>query len=518
MKKELEFVADIVRSKTRVQAGDALLSVFRASFSLSFAQLLVFSTDGQTLMSHDGRSNMTWSVMDFDAPFAHVLQSGEEKLLSFDDLNYWQSNVAFRKVIKDVAPSDGVYLLPLCRNNKVQALLFLIGRYHEFNAHAHESSLLLVLDSFLSHWDNVSEMTHRDHDVQLLRETLSEFHCRSERDQKLMQMSRTLIGESEAMKTLRSQILNASDSMMSVLLQGETGTGKELAARAVHDFSPRAHAPFVAINCAAIPDGLLESELFGYEKGAFSGADQDKDGLIAEANGGTLFLDEIGDMPLGLQAKLLRVLESGYYRPVGGQNELCSNFRLVCATHVQLYEQVQKKAFRQDLYYRLLQFPVMLPALSIRLGDVEPLCQHFVEQYNEQYQRNILGIEPQALVLLNMHHFPGNVRELKHLVEFGCVQTQDGGYVLESCFRHIMESSTDESNSRPPMEEAIPHDEPDDATRPKVLHLKKAMEQLEIAFITERLHHFQGDRNKTANSLGIPKRTLAYKCQKWEIY
>ncbi|EGQ7810710.1 AAA domain-containing protein [Vibrio parahaemolyticus] len=517
MEKELEFVADIVRSKTRVQAGDALLRAFRTSFSLSFAQLLVFSADGQTLIPHDDHSDVAWSVMDFDVPFAHVLQSGKGKLLSVDELNYWQSNRAFKTVISEVGLLDGVYLLPLVRDGKVQALLFLIGRYHELKECGHESSWFLVLDSFLSHWDNVSEITHRDQDVQFLQEKLSEFQHQSKREKQLTQMSQTLIGESEAMKTLRAQILSASDSMMSVLLQGETGTGKELAARAVHDFSSRAEAPFVAINCAAIPDNLLESELFGYVKGAFSGADQNKEGLIAEANGGTLFLDEIGDMPLGLQAKLLRVLESGYYRPVGGKSEQCSNFRLVSATHVQLYEQVQKKSFRQDLYYRLLQFPVMLPALSSRQGDIEQLCRYFVKQYNEQYKRNVLGMEPQALVRLSMHHFPGNVRELKHLVEFGCVQTQDGRYVLESSFHHIMDATKEEPTRSFPKVMSKPHDAENMIT-PKILHLKKAMEQFEIAFITERLRHFQGDRNKTANSLGIPKRTLAYKCQKWEIY
>lgn len=156
-------------------------------------------------------------------------------------------------------------------------------------------------------------------------------------------LSRTLIGESAAMQKLREQIVSAANSQLSVMVQGETGTGKELVAAAVHELSSRKSAPFVAINCAAIPEHLLESELFGYCKGAFSGADSDKQGLIAQANGGTLFLDEIGDMPLTLQAKLLRVLESRTFRPLGGKQELSSDFRLVSATHVNLLDQVRKK-------------------------------------------------------------------------------------------------------------------------------------------------------------------------------
>lgn len=516
MKGELAYIADIVRSKEAVAAGDALLNALRSTFSLTFAQLLVFSADGHLLVSHDGLGETNWPVMDFGAPFAHVLQSGKEKILSADELIYWHSNAAFRQLTDHVGLFDGVCIFPLARNDKVRAVLFLIGNYHEFKTYREDTSVLLLLDTFLSHWDNVHEMTYQAQDVQLLKEQLYELHHQSEQAQLLTLMSTSLVGESAEMKTLRTQILNASESMMSVLLQGETGTGKELAARAVHDFSPRAHQPFVAINCAAIPDNLLESELFGYVKGAFSGAEQDRDGLIAEANGGTLFLDEIGDMPLSLQAKLLRVLESGAYRPVGGKQERRSDFRLVSATHVQLFERVQQKAFRQDLYYRLLQFPVMLPSLCSRLDDIEVLCRFFVKQYNDRNKRNVLGIEPQALSRLKTHRFPGNVRELKHLVEFGCVQTMDGHYVVERCFHHLLGASLLGPTSSHEEAVDVPHHEeaPDENTA----HLKVAMTQFEVSFITQRLRHFRGDRAKTADSLGIPKRTLAYKCQKWEIY
>jgi sigma-54-specific transcriptional regulator len=168
------------------------------------------------------------------------------------------------------------------------------------------------------------------------------------------------------MQQVRKQVVTAAQSDLTVCIQGETGTGKELAAQAVHALSSRSSKPFIAINCAAIPENLLESELFGYERGAFSGAEHSKRGLLAEANGGTLFLDEIGDMPLQLQAKLLRVLETRKFRPVGGKKEVSSDFRLVAATHVRLREHVENRAFRSDLYYRLNQFPLPLPPLETK--------------------------------------------------------------------------------------------------------------------------------------------------------
>lgn len=163
----------------------------------------------------------------------------------------------------------------------------------------------------------------------------------------------------------------------------------------------------------------------GIAKAHFLGADSDKQGLIAQANGGTLFLDEIGDMPLTLQAKLLRVLESRTFRPLGGKQELSSDFRLVSATHVNLLDQVRKKAFRQDLYYRLFQYPITLPRLAARLEDIELLGEHFVRVFNLQHNTRIRGLNYRAIDCLKQYDFPGNVRELKHLIEFGCAQTTD---------------------------------------------------------------------------------------------
>ncbi len=514
MENGLAHVTSIVRSRDLNQAGEALLNAMKAELPLSFAQLLVFSPEGHKLHAYDGKVAYHWLVHDFDVPFAHVIQSKQMTLLSADQLHYWQNNAAFRHLTAELTSSEGVCIVPLVRHQKVHAVLFLMGEYHAFEARRDDASLSMVLDSFLSHWEQLKTLHAQNHDVQYLQETVSELRQLSTQEQQLARMADSLIGHSAVMVALRSKLLSAAESMMSVMLQGETGSGKELAARAVHDFSPRSHADFVAINCAAIPETLLESELFGYVKGAFSGADNDTDGLIAKAHGGTLFLDEIGDMPLGLQAKLLRVLESGYYRPVGAKEERYSDFRLVSATHVQLFEQIQNKAFRQDLYYRLLQFPVMLPPLRERLEDISVLCQSFVAQYNQRTQRRIRGLDTQALTHMLSHSFPGNVRELKHWVDFACSQTLDGGVVQRDALPTAMSapgsSLEDFSQSR-----VVSRPEPISIldSRP----LKEAVTEFEIEFIEQRLRYFDGDRQKTADSLHMPKRTLAYKCQKWRI-
>ncbi|MCG9702710.1 sigma-54 dependent transcriptional regulator [Vibrio natriegens] len=514
MENGLAHVTNIVRSRELNQAGEALLNAMKAELPLSFAQLLVFSPEGHKLHAYDGKVAYHWLVHDFDVPFAHVIQSKQMTLLSADQLHYWQNNAAFRHLTAELAPSEGVCIVPLVRHQKVHAVLFLMGDYHAFEARREDAALSMVLDTFLSHWEQLETLLAQNNDVQYLQETVSELRQLSTQEQQLARMAESLIGHSAVMVALRSKLLTAAESMMSVMLQGETGSGKELAARAVHDFSPRSHADFVAINCAAIPEALLESELFGYVKGAFSGADNDTDGLIAKAHGGTLFLDEIGDMPLGLQAKLLRVLESGYYRPVGAKEERYSDFRLVSATHVQLFEQIQSKAFRQDLYYRLLQFPVMLPSLRERREDISVLSQSFVAQYNQRMQRRVRGLDSQALTHMLSHSFPGNVRELKHWVDFACSQTFDGGVVQCDALPTAM---------------SAPCPSPEDFSQPRVVSspepistldsrpLKEAVTEFEIEFIGQRLRYFDGDRQKTADSLRMPKRTLAYKCQKWRI-
>ncbi len=231
-------------------------------------------------------------------------------------------------------------------------------------------------------------------------------------------VARAIIGDSAPMRALRELILRVADAPASVLIQGETGTGKGLVARALHGESRRAQAGFVSVNCAAIPEGLLESELFGYVRGAFTGATRDHGGLFAEARGGTLFLDEIGDMPLALQAKLLHVIESGSVRPVGGSREQAIDVRIVAATNRNLLAAVRGGTFREDLLYRLDVVSMVLPALRDHREDLPALVAHILAELRGRYPNSpVQRVGREALAALARHAWPGNVRELAHVLE-----------------------------------------------------------------------------------------------------
>ncbi|TCL56035.1 two-component system response regulator AtoC/two-component system nitrogen regulation response regulator NtrX [Hydrogenispora ethanolica] len=226
-----------------------------------------------------------------------------------------------------------------------------------------------------------------------------------------------IIGQSPAMKRLFQTLAKVIASEATVLIMGESGTGKELVARAIHREGPRKERPFIGINCAAIPENLLESELFGYEKGAFTGAVARRIGKFEQADGGTLFLDEIGDMNLATQAKILRVLEERELVRLGAVNSVKINVRIIAATNKDLLEAVNAGSFREDLYYRLNVVPLLMPALRERKEDVPLLVKHFLLKYSEEYSKPMKSIPPQWLEMLKNYHWPGNVRELRNIVE-----------------------------------------------------------------------------------------------------
>jgi sigma-54-specific transcriptional regulator len=520
----LTYATELVVVRKPSQLAQLFTDIIQRELNLSTCLLMIPSADGRTLVPHRNERHeldLSWSVTDFDCPFAHVLQSATTFYVSSDELGFWRSNRSFSKLIEKVGMFDTVWINPLPLGAKiVRNILFAIGEAEKIHAVSQQEAFLRFVDVFVHQWTLLNEIQREEKYQRDLRESLVDIEKDKKQRHLLDKLSYTLIGKSDAMNRLREQIVSAASSQLSVMVQGETGTGKELVAQAVHDLSSRVKAPFVAINCAAIPENLLESELFGYCKGAFSGADSDKQGLIAQANGGTLFLDEIGDMPMQLQAKLLRVLETRQFRPVGGKQEETSDFRLVSATHVNLLQQVRQREFRQDLYYRLFQYPITLPRLAQRLDDIELLGRHFVSLFNQTHGRKIRGLNYKAVDALTQYDFPGNVRELKHLIEFGCAQTEDGTEVEASCLAHrlvsieLMESlsSSDLSalgQSEPKLDPEIKFDVIND--------LKQAIHDFEAKIISQRLKTFSGDRAKAAESLGIPKRTLAYKCQKLEI-
>ncbi|RMR09404.1 sigma 54-interacting transcriptional regulator [Pseudomonas syringae group genomosp. 7] len=297
-----------------------------------------------------------------------------------------------------------------------------------------------------------------------------------------------LTGRSAALGRTIHLLSKILDSTCTVLLTGETGTGKEVVSRAIHEHGPRRSNAFVVQNCAAFPEALLESELFGYCKGAFTGADRDRPGLFELAHGGTLLLDEIGDMPMLLQAKLLRVLQEGEIRPLGANKVRKVDVRIIAATHRDLPKLIAEGRFREDLYYRLAQFPIELPPLRQRVGDIEILARHFSENACQQSQRDPVQWSQTALSALSEYTFPGNVRQLKGFVERAVLLCEDGELKPE----HF-----------PIPAQSISHS--------AGLSLRERIEQFERGVLLECLRDSNGNRSLAARTLGVSRRTLLYR-------
>jgi two-component system, NtrC family, response regulator GlrR len=235
---------------------------------------------------------------------------------------------------------------------------------------------------------------------------------------------KNIVARSESMQTVLEAVSRIAKTDSTVFVRGESGTGKELIARAIHLASNRKDKPFVAINCAALPETLLESELFGHEKGSFTGAVRTSKGLFVQAQGGTMFLDEIGDMPLAIQAKVLRVLQERQFHPVGSEQSVDADVRVVVATNKNLEEHVKQGLFREDLYYRIHVIPITLPPLRDRREDIPVLVDHFLKKYRGQMDKKITGLTPPAMQRLMLHDWPGNVRELENTIEYAVAMTE----------------------------------------------------------------------------------------------
>jgi sigma-54-specific transcriptional regulator len=484
----------------------------RDELNLEKVYLLKVTNDGRFFCCYKDGQEITWLVSDFNHPFSHVIHSSSSMVLKNNEILYWLSDKGFNTLVEPLDQADKIAIVPLMVEGiPLQAMLVIQGREEEAIHVVKNDSFLQFITICASHFDLLNDVENRRRNSHQLIQTLDEAKKDKKKKNITAELSNILIGHSNEMKKLREQVVKAASTNLSVMVQGETGTGKELVSRAVHDLSQCSNAEFIAINCAAIPEHLLESELFGYVKGAFSGADANKKGLLADADGGTLFLDEIGDMPLGLQAKLLRVLESQQYRPIGAKKELSSNFRLVVATHVNLKEKVLNNEFRKDLYYRIYQYPILLPPLSTRKSDIEKLSEYFINQYNESNNSIVRGLDYKALDYLLEHSFPGNVRELKHLIQYGCAQTPDGKQIETA---YLLPRLDNINNS---IDDDVISSVSLSGKGFYVENLKNAIRDYEINIISSRLKEFEGDRAKTAESLGIPKRTLADKCLKLEI-
>lgn len=313
-----------------------------------------------------------------------------------------------------------------------------------------------------------------------------------------------ILSRNTRMQEIFNQIKKVADLKTTILVLGESGTGKELVARAVHNSGRRAHKPFVAVNCGAIPENLLESELFGHIRGAFTDASSDKTGLFEQADGGTLFLDEIGEMPLALQVKLLRVLQEGEIRRVGGSSSRKVDVRVISATSRDLLADVESGRFREDLYFRLNVFCLQLPPLRERVEDIPLLAEHFLKRYASGDDSQIFRIEPDAMRSLMAHRWPGNIRELENALERASILCE-GGRVTSPCLPSSIRL-LDESG-----ENASVTDDDEN------LSIKKAEDTIERELIRKALAKTGGNRTQAAKILEISHRSLLYKLKEYGI-
>jgi len=368
--------------------------------------------------------------------------------------------------------------------------------------------LLNIMAGMLGIYDLVER---KDKEKLALRDDLAHVSRDNLRKTVKEQISRQYIGSSQPIAEVWDLLARAAASEVAVMLRGETGVGKDLAAALIYRYSKRTQGRFIVVNCAAIPEHLLESELFGYCKGAFTGANQEKQGLIKQANGGVLFLDEIGDLSETLQAKLLRVLQEKRFTPLGSDKEEYSDFRLITATHRPLEKWIEKDSFRQDLFYRINQFTITIPALNDRKEDIPVLVDFFTNSYMQENNVHISGYDNAAMAALQDYHYPGNIRELKNIVFQACMFVNEKNIITRENILARLDN----------FHETRPEKDRDEDNTIKLISgksLREATEHFEKNIIRQALENAGGSRSKAANTLGIPKRTLAHKCKKWSIY
>jgi DNA-binding NtrC family response regulator len=379
------------------------------------------------------------------------------------------------KTVMEVAPDTGVIIITGFADVKTAVKAMREGAYDYLAKPFDPDELLLVIGRFVKHRELESENVR-------LKEELGEFKHFEQ-----------IVGNSPSMRSVFERIAIVAKTDSSVMIYGESGTGKELAANALHNLSPRKDKSFVKLNCAAIPDTLIESELFGHEKGSFTGAIQRRKGKFEVADGGTIFLDEIGDLPLALQAKLLRVLENRTFERLGGNEPITVDVRTIYATSRNLKEEVKAGRFREDLYYRLNVMPMTLPPLRERKEDIPLLVNHFLDLYAKKIGRSGLTVSSAAMDRFLSYAFPGNVRELKHAVEMAAMFC--GGSVIDPrCLPNEIRGEE--------FEQSLSKADGDD------LPVTERVRAFERELITQALQESEGKKQETARKLGISRGTL----------
>ncbi|MGZ3710951.1 MAG: sigma-54-dependent transcriptional regulator [Bdellovibrionota bacterium] len=337
-----------------------------------------------------------------------------------------------------------------------------------------------------------------------------------------------IVGSAPVMQTVFDLIKRVSSTKTNIMILGESGTGKELVAHAIHRSGVNQTAPFVVINCAAIPETLFESELFGHRKGSFTGAIQDKEGLFQLAHGGTLFLDEVGDIPLSVQVKILRAIQQKNFRAVGGTEDVQVDVRIICATNKDLDKAVASGEFREDLFYRLNVIQIRMPALRERKEDIPILAEHFLSKFNLAMGKSIKGISKEAMRMLVSYNFPGNVRELENIIERGLALETSTVILPESLPQKLFmiggaaaTLSIPQAQAQPasatPQALAAAAPVPTPPAAPSSFDLEKGVEEFERSHILQALEKANGVKKRAAQLLGISFRSLRYRIEKYGI-
>jgi two-component system, NtrC family, response regulator AtoC len=444
-----------------------------------------------TLLIVDDEDLVRWSLRErFVRDGYTVLESGTaagaiEKMTPAVDLVLLDyrlpdgDGLSVLRQIKELSPDTLVILMTAFSTVENAVAAMKHGAYHYLNKPFN-------LDDVSAFVDKALETSRLRREVRLLRGSQSREYGFD-----------AIIGASPAMVAAKSLLERiAASPATTVLLTGETGTGKDLAAKAIHYNSERASKPFVNITCSALPEQLLESELFGHERGAFTDARQQKRGLLETADGGTVFLDEIGEMTPGLQAKLLRFLEERTFKRVGGLNDIRVDVRVVAATNRDLEEEVKAGKFREDLFYRLQVMPVRLPPLRERVGDIRLLVAHYVDRYNREFRKRVRGLQPAAQALLDQYRWPGNVRELRNAIERAMLLADNGLLGVED-FATLSRTTTTSIFRLPP--EGVD------------------LEMVERQLVIQALQRAGGNQTHAGHLLGINRDQVRYRIEKFGL-
>jgi sigma-54-specific transcriptional regulator len=499
----------LLKAVSEAELAGAALQLWQQYAALKHAWFLRLSFDGRDLeviasysphKQHEASAQL-FSCADFSHPFAHVAFNHKSLLLENLSSNPDLQNHQYQQWVSN---NTTLLIEPVFIAQKLYGLWAVQSEQIDLNDDV--QALKALVNNQL---EQLVKSKRTDVERRQLASTVTTLNTNMLNSAQQQQLAQTIIGRSAPIVKLHERIVIGARSSLNVLINGETGVGKELVASAIHRFSDRAQQPFIALNCAAIPDALLESELFGYEKGAYSGATNSSTGLLGQAHKGVLFLDEIGDMPLQLQAKILRVLETKQYRQLGGQKELVSDFRLVAATHHHIPDLIKQNRFRSDLFYRLNSFPIPVPALRDRTADILPICQHLITQFNQQNNRAVAGVSTAVTSQLTALPLNGNVRELKNIIELACLHTQDNKVI-----EHIEYSSTDDQDD---LQQGQSNDMLANAQFSLIDDLKSAVQGYERSVIIDRLQQCQGNKTMAAQTLGVPRRTFTQLCHKLEL-